>query len=267
MGPAGEIDVTLTGPSVAAVRVEGIGTFHPIPLPGLPAGDGAVVFYRPPGSVGTVLPPGGTTALLYGEEHNPHPVGITLTPLNSAGRAIPTVPVTSDRRLFQLPNSYWQAPATAPKNASCALASGLPGVSVEWGQVATRIAPDTAPVGTAFLTCMQVWYRRDGATFQAGLLLNAQAPGREPGPLWGARALPGHPGIVRVPAVYRRLPTAQQLATLRREHPSLAAFAESPLVPATLARREGGAWLLVRYGRSLAERIDFLQALHVTRGP
>jgi hypothetical protein len=37
------------------------------------------------------------------------------------------------------------------------------------------------------------------------------------------------------------------------------------LVPPTVARRVGPAWLLVRYGDSLAQRIAFLDALHVTR--
>jgi hypothetical protein len=37
------------------------------------------------------------------------------------------------------------------------------------------------------------------------------------------------------------------------------------LVPPTVARRVGPAWLLVRYGDSLAQRIAFLSALHVTR--
>jgi hypothetical protein len=268
VGHDGEIDFTLTGPNVAAVRVQGIGTFRPVPLTGLPAGDKAVVFYRPPGSVGTVLPPGGTTSLLRGEEHNPNPVGITLTPLDSAGQAIPTVPIESPRRLFQLSNSYWHSPASAPSDASCALSSTLANVSVEWGQVATEIASDPAVTGTAFFTCTQVWYHHDGTAFQAVLLLNARQPGRAPGALWNARALPGRPGIVQVSAFYGRRPTTGQLAALRREDPTALAraeLAERPIEPATLARREGDALLLVRYGRDLAERIAFLQSLHVTR--
>jgi hypothetical protein len=268
VGRDGEIDFTLTGPNVAAVRVRGIGTLRPVPLPGLPVGDKAVVFYRPPGSIGTVLPPGATTQLLHGEEHNPDPVGITLTPLDGAGQAIPTIPIESRGRMFLLPNSYWQSPASAPADASCALASTLANVSVEWGQVATDIAPDPAVAGTAFFTCMQVWYHHDGTAFQAALLLNARQPGRAPGALWNARALPGHPGIVQVSAFYGRRPTAAQLAALRREDPTAVAraeLAERPIAPATLARREGDALLLVRYGRDLAERIAFLQSLHVTR--
>ncbi len=36
-------------------------------------------------------------------------------------------------------------------------------------------------------------------------------------------------------------------------------------IPSTVARRVGPAWVLVRYGPSLAARIAFLQALHVTK--
>jgi hypothetical protein len=71
-----------------------------------------------------------------------------------------------------------------------------------------------------------------------------------------------------VSAFYGRRPTAGQLAALRSEDPAALAraeLAERPIEPATLARREGDAWLLVRYGRDLTERIAFLQALHVTR--
>jgi hypothetical protein len=35
-------------------------------------------------------------------------------------------------------------------------------------------------------------------------------------------------------------------------------------IPPTVARRVGPAWVLVRYGSSLAQRIAFLQGLHVT---
>ena len=37
------------------------------------------------------------------------------------------------------------------------------------------------------------------------------------------------------------------------------------LVPPAVARRVGPAWVLVRYGNSLAQRIAFLEGLHLTR--
>lgn len=36
-------------------------------------------------------------------------------------------------------------------------------------------------------------------------------------------------------------------------------------IPSTVARRVGPAWVLVRYGNSLADRVRFLEALHVTK--
>jgi hypothetical protein len=36
-------------------------------------------------------------------------------------------------------------------------------------------------------------------------------------------------------------------------------------IPPTVARRVGPAWVLVRYGSSLTERLRFLQALQVTK--
>jgi hypothetical protein len=256
-GPQGEIDYILTRPGVAAVRVRNTGTFKPVHLPGLPDGDRAVVFYRAPGSIGQVMPPQGAREF---EEGHPHVVPITLTALDHHGRPIPQLPGGH----FQLPSSYWQQPAAPPGNASCALASNLSGVSVAWGEAAMKIAPDTAVTGTAFLTCIEVWYNHDGASLQAALLLNAQAPGRRPAPLWNVTPLSGHPGVVRVHAIYRRWEITGA-SRLRREHPRAATIVESTLEPPALARREGDAWLLVRYGRSTAERLRFLDALHIAR--
>ncbi len=58
VGPDGEIDILLTGPTVASLHVKHLGSFKPVRILGLLAGDQAFVFYRPPGSPGTVLGPG-----------------------------------------------------------------------------------------------------------------------------------------------------------------------------------------------------------------
>jgi hypothetical protein len=270
VGPRGEIDYALTAPAVAAVRVSGIGTLRPISMRGLPARDGLVVFYRPPGSRGTVLPPGAGREVIAGLPREPHsrrpPAVVTLTPLDRFGHPIPQDPAGSRRRLFQLPNSYWQASAKAPADASCALSSTLTGVSVEWGQVATRIAADEAAPNTAFFTCMQVWYRYRSTDFQAALLLDGHSPGHAPKMLWGAKPLVGQPGVFRVPAIYGPRLSAREKARIRSEGhgDDIGAF-EQPREPETLLRREGPALLLVRYGRTLSERLAFLKALRVTR--
>jgi hypothetical protein len=289
VGPRGEVDFTVTGPNVAAVRVKWLGTFATRPLPDLPPGDRAAVFYRPPGSLGTVLPPGMSPRELSrtwttGTPGHPGrlvlPRALTETPLDRAGRPLSVHPRGYG---FQLLNSYWQRPARAPADGRCGLASRLAGTSVQWGMVATRIAPDRAVFGSAFLTCVQAWYTAGPTAFQAAVLLNAKAPGRPPAPLWGAVAVPDHPGIVQVKAVeYQRPPFEwrrwdRQLAGIRqragaararraqREIAQLAAtWKWAVLTPATVARRVGNAWLLVRYGGSLARQIALLDSLRVT---
>jgi hypothetical protein len=107
--------------------------------------------------------------------------------------------------------------------------------------------------------------------------------------LWGAIPIPGHPGMVEIPPVQReihfRIPkrsraqVARELAkdtkTVGRaraeedvrpaEQLSGKATYWAVFIPPTVARRVGPAWVLVRYGNSLAARIRFLQALHVTK--
>jgi hypothetical protein len=289
VGPRGEVDFTVTGPNVAAVRVKWLGTFATRPLPDLPPGDRAAVFYRPPGSLGTVLPPGVRPRELSrtwtpGTPGHPGrlvlPRALTETPLDRAGRPIAIHPRGYG---FQLPNSFWQRPARAPVDGRCGLASRLPGASVQWGMVATGIAPDRATFGSAFLTCLQAWYTTNSTAFQAAVLLNAKAPGRAPAPLWGAVAVPGHPGIVQVKAVeYRRPPFEwrrwdRQLAEVRRRHGAArarraarevaqlaATWKWAVLSPATVARRVGDAWLLVRYGGDLGQQVSLLDSLRLT---
>ena len=55
---AGEIDAIFTGPGVAAMRVAHVGTFKAERRPDCHRGARQIVFYRPPGSRGTVIPPG-----------------------------------------------------------------------------------------------------------------------------------------------------------------------------------------------------------------
>ena len=287
---AGEVDFTLTGPGVAAVRVRDLGTFKTLALPGLPPGDRAAVFYRPPGSLGTLLPPGMSPKTLgrvwVGVPHGGSarlalPRVLTQTLLDRAGH---TIAVHSADASFQLPSSYWQAPARAPADGRCALSSRLSGVRDQWGLVATRIAADRTVPGSAFLSCLQAWYTQGSNAFQAAVLLNAQAPGREPAPLWGATRVPGYPGVVQIKAVeYPRPPlnsqrAASEVARVRRERGPAAARAAARsiaqlaaashwivLAPASVARRVGDAWLLVQDGASLAQRIAFLDSLRITR--
>jgi hypothetical protein len=110
-----------------------------------------------------------------------------------------------------------------------------------------------------WLTCLHAWYTLDGSSYETAILLNASSPGSPPARLWGSVPLAGHPGVVQIPAVEReihfRLP----------KHPARLLSSRQVLVPPTLARRVGPAWLLVREGRGLAQRLALLESLHVTK--
>jgi hypothetical protein len=251
VGPDGEIDAAFTGPAVAAVRVAHLGTFRTHRVAGLPLDVREAVFYRSPGAPGTVLPIGTSPAVLRSSEEAKHAPVLTETPLDAAGRPIPA----REPPVFMLPAAYWQAPQTPSADGRCAVASTLPGVRGEWGETATEIAPDRHITTTAWLSCMDAWLARDGVSYEVALLLDAAAPGRPPAPLWGAVPVPGHPGVVQIRAVERqwRFPVHGRLRTFT-----------SVYVPPAVARRVGPAWLIVRYGHTLAQRIAFLDALHVT---
>ena len=267
VGREGEIDYELVGPQVVAVRVQGHGTFTPVRLPGLPTGDRVVVFYRPPGSRGTVLPAGAPPGMLRGFGYgSSHPTAVTVTPLDRAGRALPT---HFGERPLLLANDYWQPPDIAPANGRCALASHTPGASVQWGQVATKVTPDRAANDAQFLTCLQMWFNVPGGAFQAAVLLNARSPGRPPAALWGATPVPGHPGLVKIDArTYRPASPGLNTEQLARDRGDAFAARTAqhpiPIQSLTVARRVGPAWLLVINGGSLTQEIGLLNHLTIT---
>lgn len=255
VGSAGEIDAIFVSRAVAALRVAHLGTFKAEAAPGLPPGAKQIVFYRPPGSRGTVISPGSLSRALQSSELAKRGPDLTETLLNAAGRAIPV----ASSPVFTLPNSYWEGAQPPPTNGRCAMSSSLAGVRTAWGQVATAIAPDPAIAVPGWLTCLHTWYTLDGSSYETAILLNAKSPGSPPAMLWGAVPLAGHPGTVRIPAVERvihfRLP----------EYPGRELSSRDVLVAPTVARRVGPAWVLVREGRGLAQRIALLDSLRVTR--
>ncbi len=291
VGPAGEIDAIFTGPGVAAMRVAHLGTYKAESAPGLPPGAKQIVFYRPPGSRGSVLPPGSSPQVLQSFEHARQGPALTETLLDASGHAIR---VENSRALggssvFTLPNSYWQGTQTPPAQGRCAMRSSLPGVHTAWGQVATEIAGDTHITAPGWLTCIHTWFTLDGSNYETAVLLNGRSPGKPPAMLWGAIPVSGHPGVIQIPPVQReihfRIPKrspAQVARELARDTKKVGrARAEEEVrpaeqlsgkatfwevfIPPTVARRVGPAWVLVRYGDSLTERLRFLQALQVTK--
>jgi hypothetical protein len=256
VGAEGEIDALFVAPPVAAMRVAHLGTFKAEVAPGLPAGVKQIVFYRPPGSRGSVLAPGMSPRILQGFERDRRGPALTETLLDASGRPIR---IGRSPRTFTLPNSYWQGSQAPPARGRCAMSSSVPGVRSDWGQVATYIAPDRAVTGPAWLTCLHAWFTVRGTSYETALLLNASSPGSPAATLWGAISVPGNPGIVQIPAVQQELHFRVPRFT-GKEHTFWDVF-----IPPTVARRVGPAWLIVRDGDSLAQRIAFLQALHVTR--
>jgi hypothetical protein len=277
VGPEGKIYAIFTGPGVAAMRVAHLGTFKAQSAPGLPPGAKQIVFYRPPGS--RVLAPGFSPQILQRAERARRGPVLSETLLDSSGHPIRV----GKSPTFTLPNSYWQGKQAPPARGRCAMSSSLPGVRTEWGQVATEIAGDHSITTPAWLTCLHIWFSLGGTSYETAVLLNGKSPGATPAPLWGAIPVPGHPGIVEIPPVQRErhlLPLSP--AAVRRilavdTRRGGRARAEqilreserrtfwSVLVPPTVARRVESAWVLVRYGDSLAQRIAFLEGLHVTK--
>jgi hypothetical protein len=255
VGSAGEIDAIFVARDVAAMRVAHLGTFKAEAAPGLPPGAKQIVFYRAPGSRGTVISPGSLSQALQSSELAKRGPDLTETLLNADGRAM----AVGSSPGFTLPNSYWEGAQPPPADGRCAMRSTLAGVRTAWGQVATVIAPDRAITVSGWLTCLHTWYTLDGSGYETAILLNAKSPGSPPAMLWGAVALAGHPGAVRIPAVEReihfRLP----------QYPGRELASREVLTPPTVARRVGRAWVIVRDGRSLAQRISLLDSLRVTR--
>jgi hypothetical protein len=287
VGPAGEIDAIFTGPGVAAMRVAQLGTFKAEPAPGLPPGAKRIVFYRPPGSLGSVLPPGLSPHVLQsGFRHVRYTPALTETLLDPSGHPIPI----GKSPTFMLPIGYWQGTQTPPIQGRCAISSSLAGVRTAWGEVAKQIAADPDITTPGWLTCLNTWFSAGGASYEAAILLNARSPGRPPAMLWGAVPIPGHPGMVEIPQVQQevhyyfprpsRAQVARELARdtkrggraqaeqLMRRVERLSGKEQTAwnvFIPSTVARRVGPAWVLVRYGDSLTQRIRFLEALHVTK--
>ena len=97
-----------------------------------------------------------------------------------------------------------------------------------------------------FVSCIDAGYYLDGWPLQVGVLLDGHRPGQVLGPIPGARPVPGQPGIVD-------LPTGQ--------FPS-SSFTRNFGVT---AKRVGNAWLVVQGGSGLAQRVQVLNAMRISK--
>jgi len=266
------VTYVLTGPQVFAVRI-GSQTIRTITSPALPTGDrAAVVFIPAKGRVFLIRAHGPVPVLK-------HPPGmknvllVAVEPLARSGKAIPAQvtpqPNGPPPLTWMAPDalSHWwplgeftvpyQGPGyhapTRPRPGVCELAQhGLPALHVQFGHTIAWIAPVPDALGEVFLSCVDTEYWMDGWPLQAAVLLDGHRPGRVLGPIPGARPVPGQPDMVNLPL--GRVP-------LNYDTPI---SADSPQLSLT-AKRVGNAWLVVQGGYGLAQRVQVLNALRITK--
>ena len=266
------VTYVLTGPRVFAVRI-GSQTIRTVTSPALPIGDRAAVVF---------IPARGRVFLVPGD--TPVPVGkrppgmknvltVPVLPLARSGQAIPghftPSPAGPPPVTWMAPDalSHWwplwgftvpyQGPGyhapTRPRPGVCELAQhGLPALHAQFGHTIAWIAPVPDALGEVFLSCVDTEYWMDGWPLQAGVLLDGHRPGQVLGPIPGARPVPGQPDMVNLPL--GRFP-------LNYDTPI---SADSPQFSLT-AQRVGTAWLVVQGGSGLAQRVQVLHALRISK--
>lgn len=248
----GVVDMLLTAPDVAAVRVGDLGTVRVQDAPGLPPGDHAVVFRETAGSIGTIVPPGASATWIQRYAHLRGSPAIVLTALDSSGHVLPFRITGALKQFFPALTGPFSPSArnrtTSTDKSRCAIAEHVPGLTtLQWLSGVTRIVAEPYAGPGALLSCVWETYGFQGKRFQVAVLLNAATPGSRPGPIWDAKPLPGHPGIVAV------------------------TDAPSTADNAIVARRVGDAWLVaapwVGYPGypTLSQRLEVLAAFHITR--
>ncbi len=258
-GSGSTVGFVLAGPGVSAVRV-GSSTILTKPLPGLPRGDEAAVFFLASNSPPVMIPPVGTAfpyTSLKAQEHSvaegdEHPRLVHATPLlaiDRAGDVIRYGPAASAPRTVRT----WYRHASRslrlhgisdhPLPGACELTQrGLPALTAEFGRTLERITPPANIEGQAFTSCINTFYSLHGRLLQVAVLLDAHEPGRTLTPIPGAQPVPGHPDIVNVPL---------------------------PALPGAItARREGNAWIVLQSilpsPHGIRQRLQVLQALHIS---
>jgi hypothetical protein len=295
--PSGDaVDYVLTSPRVAAVRV-GDRTIQTRGGSALPSEDRAAVFFVPAGSPPIAIPPAGSRVPYYirvpaltparpspferaaARRNRDHYVRVhrlrLLTPrgrteANANGhrlrlrtvlvRATPLValardgheiaytpphPESSDlvTRAWQLPRPGERHPGASarhPLPGACEVtAHGLPGLQAQWGHVLAAIRPVTDAEGELFLSCLDTEYFLRGWPLDTAVLLDARQPGRALDPIPGGIPVAGHPGFVNL------------------------VLGSGP--GSMTARRIGNAWLVVAGGAGLAQRLEVLGALRITK--
>jgi hypothetical protein len=196
-----ETKAIVSDPHITAILIDGHRRVPTTPLPGLPYGlRGARIVTR---------------------------VGATLAALDEHGQAVPQVWSQPPR---QATIRRWRYPHRPPRGRCQLQVSGLPGLTVRGGTIATSIRPFPGRlVGRAFLPCADGEFELRHEPLRAIVVLDAAQPALSAASLPSFHAVRGAPGM----------------------------FAGGSLT----AMRSGSAWLVVEQGRGSAERMLLLRHL------
>jgi hypothetical protein len=255
----------LTSPQVWAVRI-GSRTIRTVSSPALPTGDRAAVFFVPAKGPGFLIP-----GLPAGPPPGKHPPPMknipTIQPLDRSGQVIAThllaPPAGPPLYTWIAPNAvtrWWPLPfgtvpyhhrgyhgRTHPGPGVCELGQhGLQALHAQWGHTVPWISPVHDALGEEFLSCIDAAYYLHGWPLDVAVLLDGHHPGQVLGPIPGARPVPGQPEVVS-------LATGQFPSSLFTRNFGVT------------AKRVGNAWLIVQGGSGLAQRVQVLNALRISK--
>jgi hypothetical protein len=236
----------LTGPQVWAVRIGGR-TIRTISSPALPTGDRAAVFFIPakgPGPAGSWQPLDRFGRVIATQVTAPPPPGPPTLTWMAPDAVTRWWPLPFGTVPYHHPGYHGR---THPGPGVCELAQhGLPALHAQWGHTVAWISPAHDALGEVFLSCIDAAYYLHGWPLDVAVLLDGRQPGQALGPIPGARPVPGQPGIVS-------LATGQFPSSL---------FSRNFGVT---AKRVGNAWLVVQGGSGLAQRLQVLGALRISK--
>jgi hypothetical protein len=221
----GVTDIMITTPQVATVRVNGGNAIRTVRGRGLPFGYRSVAVFIP--TTAATPPVSGTPGPLSG------PTVPDAQAFDARGQQLAQRPVQG----YRLNARYWQPPQRPPSGACTMTATGITGLSAQWGHVVTALHRFPRIDPHVLVSCIDTEYYLNRWPLDAAVLLNAADPHRPAPPLPSARAIPGHPGLFSAPG---------------DDHGTLT------------ARRTGRAWLVVAGGSNLLQRELVLDHLRAT---
>ncbi|HEY4426804.1 MAG TPA: hypothetical protein VGN08_01210 [Solirubrobacteraceae bacterium] len=206
VGAPYETEAVVTDPQITAVLVDNRRRVATTPLPGLPYGlRGARVIARP---------------------------GSTLVAIQADGRRL------AERWVSPAPQASvlrWRHPHSPPGGVCGVRASGLTGLAVRGGAVATSIRPYPGQIiGHAFVPCLAIEYELHNTPLKAIVLLDAARPQSFAPLLPDFHAVRGSPGV----------------------------YAEGELT----AKRSGAGWIVVEQGTGVRQRMLLLRHLTAAQG-